>query len=187
MENFNIERIRAIIGLGNPGAKYASHRHNIGFIIVNRLAEQFAVKWDSLEYFDHSEIYVGVNHDTSKMHCVHLVKPMIFMNNSGKVIPVLQKKGITADQVLVVHDELEKPFSKLMISFGGSARGHNGLRSIISLLGKEFWRFRFGIGRPERKEDVSRYVLSDFNEQELQKLQFLVDTACDIILQKKKV
>jgi PTH1 family peptidyl-tRNA hydrolase len=176
MKNFDIKHIKAIIGLGNPGPKYVHHRHNIGFKIIDQLAEQFEGQWRSSDSFDVFEA-----------RGVRLMKPMTFMNNSGCVIPFLQKKGIMSDQILVVHDELEKPFGTLLLRFGGSARGHNGLRSIIGLVGKDFWRLRFGIGRPERKEDVSHYVLSDFNKQEAQELQLLVDDACDIILQKKKV
>jgi len=187
MENFDIHNIKAIIGLGNPGPKYVRHRHNIGFRIVDRLTERFGGQWRTFEHGDFSEICVNTNSDELRTHCIKLIKPNTFMNNSGLVIPLLQKKGITSEQILVAHDELEKPFGKLILSFGGSARGHNGLRSIMGLIGKDFWRLRFGIGRPERKEDVSLHVLSDFNKQEVSELDFLVDDACDIILQQKKV
>jgi PTH1 family peptidyl-tRNA hydrolase len=91
------------------------------------------------------------------------------MNASGRVIPFLQKKGIRAENLIVVHDELEKPFGSLALKMGGSARGHNGLRSIIGLAGPDFLRLRFGIGRPKRQEEVSDYVLQRFeiNQKDL--------------------
>lgn len=93
-----------------------------------------------------------------------LIKPQTFMNASGKVIPALLKQGIKAENILVVHDELEQPFGNLKMRVGGSARGHNGLKSIIAACGDQFARLRFGIGRPPLKEDVPNYVLEKFKE-----------------------
>lgn len=163
-QNFDI---KAIIGLGNPGPKYALNRHNIGFLIVDQLADRYNAFWDSKPNMELSTVSIqGKN--------VLLIKPQTFMNDSGKVIPFLQKKGIKAENILVVHDELEFPFGKVKIRQGGSARGHNGLRSIIDRCGKEFARLRFGIGRPLIKEMVSHHVLSNFDEShdELEKLIF---------------
>ncbi len=86
------------------------------------------------------------------------------MNDSGKVIPLLLKQGIKAENILVIHDELEQPFGKIQVRLGGSARGHNGLKSIISVCGDQFARMRIGISRPENKEDVPDYVLQKFKE-----------------------
>ena len=82
---------------------------------------------------------------------------------------------------MVIHDELEKSFGKLAIRDGGSHRGHNGLRSIIDYIGKEFKRFRFGIGRPERKEDVGDYVLQRFNPEEMLQIEMLIEQAVNMI------
>ena len=98
------------------------------------------------------------------------------------MIPFLAKKGVAADQILVVHDELEKKFGHLMIRHGGSARGHNGLRSIMGMIGADFWRFRFGIGRPEDKSEVSNYVLSNFDTEEEKEIDLLIVQAVDLIL-----
>jgi PTH1 family peptidyl-tRNA hydrolase len=89
------------------------------------------------------------------------------MNNSGKIMPSLLKHGTTIENVLVVHDELEKPFGVVDIKVGGSHRGHNGLRSIMQHSGADFMRVRCGIGRPECKEDVADYVLTNFSEGEV--------------------
>ncbi len=148
--------IRAIIGLGNPGPRFAFTRHNAGFLVIDELADRYHGSWQEKDNFTCAEIVMGDKK-------IILVKPLTFMNESGRVIPFLQKKGIKPEETLVIHDELEKPLGKLAIKRGGSHRGHNGLRSIITAYGLEFLRLRFGIGRPERKEDVPDYVLAPFD------------------------
>jgi peptidyl-tRNA hydrolase, PTH1 family len=86
------------------------------------------------------------------------------MNNSGEIIPFLQKKGIKSEEIMVVHDELEKSFGYLTLKYGGSHKGHNGLRSLMGYCSGDFWRLRFGIDRPENKAQVSDYVLSKFTQ-----------------------
>ena len=93
-------------------------------------------------------------------HAVLRVKPQTFMNDSGNVIPALRKKGITCNDILVVHDELELPFGTVKTKMGGSAKGHNGLRSIIGQCGADFARLRCGIGRPEERSGFSAQPLS---------------------------
>ena len=149
--------IKAIIGLGNPGHSYYYHRHSIGFRVLDALAEKYAGTWRSKDEVDSAEITLNGKN-------VLLLKPTTFMNTSGRVMPALIKKGITVDQVLVVHDELELPFGKLTIKCGGSARGHNGLKSIIAAVGDGLNRLRFGIGRPDSREMVPDYVLENFSE-----------------------
>ena len=107
-----------------------------------------------------------------------------FMNSSQKVLPFLQKKGIRSEEILVIHDELEKAFGKVSIKFGGSARGHNGLRSIIGTIGKDFWRLQFGVGRPDRSEDVGNYVLMPFSQEEEECIGELIEKSVDLILGK---
>ena len=150
------EQIKAIIGLGNPGPRFHGTRHNIGFMVVDALAERYHGSWQKKDDMELAQIRIND-------HPLLLIKPQTFMNASGRVIPFLSKKGIRAENLLVVHDELEKPFGSLAIRMGGSARGHNGLRSIIGVLGPDFLRLRFGIGRPDRKEEVSDYVLQRFD------------------------
>jgi len=165
--------IKAIIGLGNPGPKYYRNRHNIGFRIVDALAHRFNGIWDSKP--DMEVTTANINGKN-----VFLIKPQTFMNSSGHVIPFLQKKGIKPENILVIHDELEFPFGKIRIRVGGSARGHNGLRSIIGYCGKDFLRLRFGVGRPEVKEMVGQYVLQNFSESPEQ-VDELIDQAVDLI------
>jgi peptidyl-tRNA hydrolase, PTH1 family len=168
-----MNKIKIIIGLGNPGKQYHYNRHNIGFLILDALAEKYAASWHKKGDYEYAEIEVNGEKIT-------LVKPQTFMNSSGKVIPALLKQGIKAENLLVVHDELEKPFGKIEFRTGGSHRGHNGLRSIMEFCGPDFMRLRFGVGRPEKKEEVAQYVLSNFdNSDELEKL---INKAVDMII-----
>jgi peptidyl-tRNA hydrolase, PTH1 family len=167
-----MQHIKVIIGLGNPGPKYHHNRHNIGFLVVDALAEKHHASWHSKPDRQIAEIEINGQ-------SIQLIKPQTFMNDSGKVIPSLLKQGIKAENILVIHDELEKPFGKIELKTGGSHKGHNGLRSIIASCGAEFHRLRFGIGRPENREDVPDYVLSNFNKNE--NIQPLVDQAVDMI------
>ena len=149
--------IKAILGLGNPGLKFYNTRHNIGFQVVDALAASYNSSFKARDKMEVAS--VSLNGQT-----LVLVKPLTFMNNSGEVVPYLQKQGIKAENTIVVHDELELPFGKAALKKGGSAKGHNGLRSLIAFSGPDFWRLRCGIGRPERKEDVPHYVLAPFTE-----------------------
>lgn len=199
MNNFDLKNVKAIIGLGNPGSKYSRNRHNIGFRVVDAIADKFDASWqerDDLQYCDIQIMSSIFSEDTEsrvnrgievvskddEIQKLILIKPQTFMNTSGSIIPFLLKKGIKPDEILVVHDELEKPFGKIIVKLGGSARGHNGLRSIIGVIGPEFWRLRFGIGRPERKEDVSNYVLSNFIPEEESQIDSLIDQAINQII-----
>ncbi|MFC1842633.1 aminoacyl-tRNA hydrolase [Candidatus Dependentiae bacterium] len=171
--------IKAIIGLGNPGHKYALNRHNIGFLILDALGDKYNAVWEQRPNMELAPVTIHSKN-------ILLIKPQTFMNDSGKVIPFLQKKGIKAENILVIHDELEFPFGKIRVRKGGSARGHNGLRSIIEHCGKEFIRLRFGIGRPISKDMVSKHVLSNFSEtdQELEKeIYKSVDAIEELFLQ----
>lgn len=175
---YNFDEIKAIIGLGNPGAKYSRNRHNIGFRVLDVLSEKFSGSWSASDKADHCQISIpGEDFNRS----LYLVKPMTFMNSSGQSLPFLLKKGIKGENIIVVHDELEKPFGKISTKWSGSARGHNGLRSIEGVIGKDFWRLRFGIGRPAEKKDVGNYVLTNFSKQEEEEVGFLIENTIDLI------
>ncbi len=166
---------KLIVGLGNPGQQFLKTRHNVGFSVLDALAEYFGVSWRSDDKMDIAAVdYNGKS--------FYLVKPKTFMNNSGQVWPAFVKKGIRVDQLIVVHDELELPFGKIAIKIGGSAKGHNGLRSFISHATDAFTRIRFGIGRPENREDVPRYVLEKFKESD-QELAQAVEKALKAIIE----
>ena len=176
---YDFSKIKLIIGLGNPGPKYLKTRHSIGFTIVDKLAENYSSVWTESDLMHYTNIQISDS--DGNMKSVILVKPMTFMNDSGKILPLFQKKGIKPEEILVVHDELEKSFGNIAIRFDGSHRGHNGLRSIMSFKGKDFWRLRFGIDRPENREDVSDYVLSCFPVEEEAQVNGLIDQAIELI------
>lgn len=162
-------QVKAIVGLGNPGPRFRNTRHNIGFAILDSLADQYHASWSNKDSMEITTVRI---HDQK----IILIKPQTFMNASGQVFPSLKKQGIQANEIIVIHDELDIPFGALKWRFGGSPRGHNGLKSIITYIGKEFLRFRFGIDRPEHKEDVPDYVLQKFSEP-IQDIEAYIDQA----------
>lgn len=153
--------MKLIIGLGNPGIKYANTRHNIGFMAIDAIAAHhqaspFRAKFQSLL----SEAIIN----GSKCQ---LLKPQTFMNLSGEaVIKAAQFYKLSPQDVIVLHDELDLAPGKIRLKNGGGHAGHNGLRSITAHIGSDFWRIRLGIGHPGRKEEVSHYVLSDFSRSD---------------------
>ena len=148
--------IRLVAGLGNPGREYANTRHNAGFWLVDELAAQLGAS------FSHESKFGG---DVAKAGTLRLVKPMTFMNLSGRAVAASARfYAILPAEILVVHDELDLMPGKAKLKFGGGHAGHNGLRDIQAQLGSpEFWRLRIGIGHPRDSEltqqDVVDYVL----------------------------
>lgn len=175
MNNISIPKqsIQAIIGLGNPGRQYYNNRHNIGFKVVDALSGAFGGSWRTKDAMEIAEIVINGTK-------VILIKPQTFMNSSGNIIPYLTKQGINPENILVVHDELELPFGQIKFKVGGSHKGHNGLRSIIGVIGDGFARLRFGIGRPADREHVPDYVLQNFTEGTGQ-LQQLIDQSVQML------
>jgi PTH1 family peptidyl-tRNA hydrolase len=151
-----------IVGLGNPGAEYAATRHNIGFMVVDALLAIPGADWQQLKTKGKYELWKGVLPGTRSR--LLLAKPMTFMNLSGQAVQhMLGYYAIPLDKLLVVHDELDLPLGRLRFKVGGGVAGHNGLSSIVALLGTPgFARLRMGIGRPARTGEVSRFVLSPF-------------------------
>jgi peptidyl-tRNA hydrolase, PTH1 family len=165
--------IKAIVGLGNPGPSYYFQRHSIGFRVLDRLAEKHGLFWISKGDVKTATI-------PGKDGAIFLIKPQTFMNSSGVAVPALMKKGIKAENILVVHDELEKPFGSVSLKFDGSHKGHNGLKSIIGICGTAFYRIRVGIGRPVHKDAVPEYVLQPF-EQSSHEVDQVIENAVDEI------
>ena len=172
-----------IVGLGNPGKKYEKNRHNVGFMVVERLARMHGVpdlKDKFSGRFARGELAVG-----GRRHPAGLLEPQTFMNLSGdSVQPAAAFLKVDVPQVIVVHDELDLPWADVRLKVGGGHAGHNGLRSIIQRLGKpDFVRVRVGVGRPPPgfKGDVADYVLHDFDGAERAELPDVVDRACAAI------
>lgn len=165
--------MKLIVGLGNPGERYAETRHNIGFMVATQMAASAAI---ALKRQGYQGVY-GVGRLIGEEAAVLL--PQTFMNRSGaSVAPACRSLGVPPGDLIVVHDEIDLPFGVLRIKVGGGHGGHNGLRSITEALGHgDFVRVRCGVGRPPMGGDVSGYVLSRFASAERQVLPELIERA----------
>ncbi|MCD4741930.1 MAG: aminoacyl-tRNA hydrolase [Desulfobacteraceae bacterium] len=168
-------RIFMIAGLGNPEKKYFQTRHNIGFMVVDRLAQQNALKFGKPRF---DSEYVSTVYKQDKLF---LVKPQSYMNKSGFPIQKLASYfKINISNIIVVHDDIDLPFGRLRISKSRGHGGHNGIRSIIEALGtKDFIRIRIGIANPERQNSVTGHVLGDFSKEETKFIAELIEKAAD--------
>jgi PTH1 family peptidyl-tRNA hydrolase len=169
-----------VVGLGNPGKEYASHRHNVGFMALDELSS--AVRADAFRSKWSGEWCKG----SASGDDVVLLKPLTFMNLSGQSVqPAAAFFKVPPANVLVVHDELDIPFGDVRLKMGGGHAGHNGLRSIIQSLGtNDFPRLRIGIGRPKPgfRGEVADYVLSSFDTMERAELGDILRRATDSVL-----
>lgn len=165
-----------IVGLGNPGPKYAANRHNVGFMAVDELRR----RWGAPDYrqkfkADLTQVVVGEDQ-------VLLLKPMTYMNLSGESVQAAMRFfKVPLDRVVCVHDELDLEFGVVRLKVGGGTAGHNGLRSLVQHCGgPDFVRCRVGIGRPARARP-EQYVLSDFSSLERAELGLVLDLAADMV------
>ncbi|WP_425099042.1 aminoacyl-tRNA hydrolase [Tropicibacter sp. S64] len=151
--------MQIFVGLGNPGAKYAGNRHNIGFMALDRIASDHGFgPWKAKFQGQIAEGRLGADK-------VLLLKPETFMNLSGQSVgEAMRFYKLTPGDVTVFHDELDLAPGKCRVKMGGGHAGHNGLRSIHAHIGEAYQRVRLGIGHPGRKELVSAYVLHDFHK-----------------------
>ncbi|MGB1909468.1 MAG: aminoacyl-tRNA hydrolase [Candidatus Puniceispirillaceae bacterium] len=149
------------VGLGNPGRSYAGNRHNVGFMALDYLAEAYRfADWRQTKPAAETSGLVG----TTK---IRLLKPLSYMNRSGLAVAQMAKYyDIAPENILVFHDDIDLGAGKIRVKQGGGHGGHNGLRDIDRHIGKEYWRVRIGVGRPDGRQDVDKWVLSDFTKQE---------------------
>jgi PTH1 family peptidyl-tRNA hydrolase len=168
--------LKVVVGLGNPGSQYAGTRHNIGWLVMDRLVERAG--WDGRGRQRDSSNVVGGRYRGLDLT---LVKPLTYMNESGQAVrKVLAREHAPLGDILIVADDFALPFGKLRFRETGSHGGHNGLRSIIDELQTEkFSRLRVGIGDPVH--DARDHVLSKFAPDEVQRLDELLDAAADAV------
>jgi PTH1 family peptidyl-tRNA hydrolase len=162
-----------IAGLGNPGREYRGSRHNVGFMVLDCLAEKLGVSFTRVKM---NALMTAVRHGEERLI---LIKPQTFMNLSGQAVSsFLRFYKIPLDNLLVVYDDVDLPFETLRLKPDGGDAGQKGVRSIIDRLGTQsFPRLRVGIGRPSGRTPVSDYVLSDFDGNERELLPFVLDQA----------
>lgn len=161
-----------LAGLGNPGARYARNRHNIGFMAVDEIARAHAFgPWRTRFRAEVAEGRMGGDK-------VLAMKPQTYMNRSGEAVGEAARFfKLAPAQVIVLHDDLDLAAGKLRVKKGGGNAGHNGLRDIDAHIGNDFWRVRLGIGHPGDKSQVHAYVLGDFAKAEAETAAALVDAA----------
>ena len=175
-------KIRMVAGLGNPGEEYAETRHNAGFKAIDELARQAGVTyWKNQAGAEVALININDPEEEGGKRRIVLVKPQSYMNTSGGPISKLCREyKIKAEELLVIHDELDIPFDTIKLKIGGGEGGHNGLRDITKALGtKDYYRVRTGIGRPPGRMDTADFVLKPFSSTEAKDLPFLISNAAD--------
>ena len=173
-----MSNIKLIVGLGNPGSEYAQTRHNVGFMLVDRICVRLNARGMKLQS---KAIVITAQHEGQKLI---LAKPQTFMNLSGQAIQgLIHFYKVPLDHVLVAHDDLDLPFCTIRMRPGGGAGGQKGVKSTIDQLGTaEFPRLRFGLDRPPGRMDAAAYVLQEFSPKELQAVSETLDRAADAAL-----
>lgn len=169
-----------VVGLGNPGPKYAGTRHNIGYLVTDELARRLGAGFRRHKNgrSDVVEGRLGVGGPK-----VVLARSHTYMNETGGPVSSLaQFYKVAPDHIIAIHDELDIAFGTLRIKLGGGDNGHNGLKSMRSSLGSgEFFRVRAGIGRPPGRQDPADWVLSNYSSTERKELPFQIDSAADAV------
>lgn len=162
--------MKVIVGLGNPGGQYAETRHNVGFMLADSVA--VALKADFRPKYQ--GLFAEISLDKER---IYLLKPQTYMNLSGRaLLDLVRFYKISAEDVLVIHDDMDLPLGKIRLRNQGSPGGHNGIRSIIGELGTEkFWRLKIGVGRPPEHWDPAHYVLSPFSGDEVPVLKEVLE------------
>ncbi len=169
--------IKLVAALGNPGMEYKKTRHNAGWLVLEKLSFYNQLVWQKKFKGEYATYSIGGEK-------IIFLKPETFMNKSGEsLLPAIQFFKLKPDEILIVHDEIELDFGLFEIKKGGGLAGHNGLRSIVNAGIKDFWRLRFGIGRP-LKGDVSSFVLGKFIKDEENSLDIYLRHAAELLEKK---
>lgn len=166
-----------VVGLGNPGREYQNNRHNVGFILIDRLLVRLGARMRRMQA---KSLVASCRYDESKLI---LAKPQTYMNLSGQAVKSLSRfYKIPLEHLLVVHDDLDLPLGTIRIRPGGGPGGQKGIASTIEQLGtQDFCRLRIGIGRPPGRMDPAAYVLQDFSKSDLKLLSEVLDHAADAV------
>ena len=172
-----------LVGLGNPTPDSENNRHNIGFKIIDAINKRFGVSKQKPKF---KGLLTTGNVEDQK---VYAIKPLTFMNNSGICIrELIEYFKIDVENIIVFHDDIDVEFGKIKTKFSGSNAGHNGIASIDKFIGKEYSRVRIGIGKPRDNMEVSDFVLQNFDEDEMLRLEKITNNITDsisILINKK--
>jgi peptidyl-tRNA hydrolase, PTH1 family len=166
--------MRLFVGLGNPGTRYAGNRHNVGFMVIDAIAQRHAFgPWRRRFQGQAAEGTLGADR-------VLLLKPSTFMNESGRAVAEAARfYKVPLHDIVVFHDDIDLPPAKVRVKTGGGTAGHNGLGSISAHLGNDYRRVRIGVGHPGIKEMVQMHVLHDFDASERRWVETLCDAAAE--------
>ncbi len=171
-----------IVGLGNPGPEYAMNRHNVGFMVVDLLADRMGGRFKRAGKAQAQVVEGRIGPPGPESRRVVLVKPMSYMNLSGGPVNALRDfYKVPVANIVAVHDELDIDYGTLRLKLGGGDNGHNGLKSMTKAMGADYHRVRFGIGRPPGRMQVADFVLKDFAAAERKELDYFVDRAADSV------
>jgi PTH1 family peptidyl-tRNA hydrolase len=167
-----------VVGLGNPGEKYADTRHNIGARVAERLAERLGARLRKVRFIPVEAAEANLDGER-----LYVVRPQAFMNVSGPpVASFAKRRKIEVEHVIACHDEIDLAFGALKIKTGGSTAGHNGLKSLQQALGSpEFHRVRLGVGRPPGRKDAADHVLDRFTKAERDDVELLIEEGADAV------
>ena len=172
-----------LVGLGNPSPNNENNRHNIGFKVIDAINLKYKLSKQKPKF--KGLLTTGQISDKK----VYAIKPLTFMNNSGQCIrELIEYFKIDSKNIIVFHDDLDVKFGKIKTKFGGSSAGHNGIESIDKFIGKDYSRVRIGIGRPDTREDVADHVLENFNNEEEESINEVIETlvtSISILIDKK--
>jgi peptidyl-tRNA hydrolase, PTH1 family len=172
-----------VVGLGNPGPSYAGHRHNVGYLVTDVLAERMGSRFRAHKSGRADVVEGRLTPPGVDGPRVVLARPRCYMNETGGPVKQLATfYKVPPERIVVVHDELDIPFDTMRVKLGGGDNGHNGLRSLRGSLGTgDFYRVRVGIGRPPGRQEVADFVLSDYSSAERKVLPLQVTTAADAV------
>jgi peptidyl-tRNA hydrolase, PTH1 family len=172
--------MKAIVGLGNPGLRYAGTRHNVGFAVADELARRAGLAFESAPVDALIARWRAVDSSRNAGEPVLIAKPLTFMNESGQAVGALIRYfRIDVADLLVVVDEVQLPLGRLRVRTRGSAGGHNGLKSVIAHIGADFARLRIGVGRGDARRDLADHVLARFDADEAADVERMTTRAAE--------
>jgi len=164
-----------MVGLGNPGKKYEKTRHNIGFRVIEALADKLGLEFTESKSVPALYAWAGQT---------ELIKPLTYVNESGQaVVGASRKHHLEPDDIWVIHDDVEVPFGEVRVKQGGTSGGHNGIKSIDEAVGSDYWRIRVGVGRDANFRELSDYVLASFTKEEEAELPSIIDRTVSHLIQ----
>ncbi len=169
--------IKLIVGLGNPGPKYTETRHNAGFLAVDKLAQQQGISFKKARFSLRKQVAEEAKGQP------YLIKPLTFMNLSGKAVQAYQTKlKLKPEQILVIHDDMELALGRLRFKApGGGAGGQNGIKDIIKRIGPNFYRLKIGVGRPPEGWQVQNWVLSKWQNSEKELIHRVIHSSAEAV------